>query len=65
MWRAGNGILKVIYSSRVVLKEKKYGGPYLLTGSSVQSTVPDADGSLVLGGASKQVIGYKTRDLKR
>ena len=32
-WRAGDGILKVIRGSRVILQGKKRGGHYLLTGS--------------------------------
>ena len=34
-WRANDGILKVLRGSRIVLKGKSYGEPYLLTGSSV------------------------------
>ena len=33
-WRADDEILKILHGSRIVLKEKKYGGHYFLTKSS-------------------------------
>ena len=42
-WRAGDGVLKVMYGSMVVVQGKKRGGYYFLTGNSVRDGVPSAD----------------------
>ena len=45
--RAGDGILKVLYGSRIDLQEKKYGDYYILIGNPVQGRVPSVDRSSV------------------
>ena len=46
-WKVDNGILKVMHDNRIVLKEKKYGGYYLLVESSARDRASDASGSSV------------------
>ena len=44
-WRADRRILKVMCDNMVMMKEKQYGGHYLLVGSPMQGKAPKADRS--------------------
>ena len=44
-WRADDEILKVMHGSRILMKKKKYGGYYLLVGSSVRGEALGVGGS--------------------
>ena len=68
-WRAGDGVLKVLHDSRVVVQGKKREGHYFLTESSVRGGVPGADRSPVRGGAPTTTggsgTGHETREDER